>query len=104
MFLLCDGTIVVGICENYEQDENGNVTNLDSSVSYGFTPDIYEIREEEIPQDFKPFKYRFTEDEGFVRDENYTEQDPLYLEHQLELAFQKIVELETALCELSEEL
>lgn len=104
MFLLCDGTIVIGTCENYEITDTGNLINLDNSSTYGFIPKVYEVAQEDLPEDFKPFKYRFTEDEGFIKDENYTEQDPLYLEHQLELAFQRIAELETALCELSEEI
>ena len=104
MFLICDNGIAIGICEKYEQDENGNITNVDAQVSYGFIPTIYEIEKEDIPADFVPFKYHFNEEEGFVKDENFLERDPLFVEHQLELAFERINELENALCELSEEI
>lgn len=101
VFTLMNGTVVART-SNYSVAPNGMTIDHDKNISYAFKVKVFEVAKEDFPSDFAPYKYLYTEENGFTIDSNYQEpEEQVNLEDKLLTAEAKIAELEDALCELS---
>lgn len=96
--------LVIAKASAITENQAGNIVNIDQNVAYGFPVKTFEVETENIPEDYAPYKYFYSEEEGFVIDPNFVEPEPptIPLEEQLQAAMNRIADLEEAICELSE--
>ena len=101
MFVITDhNDVIIKITDSVDFQDNGNalVDNGSLAIAKYLIKEIYEVSE--VGENVKESMWCYTDDQGFYKNEDYTES--ITTDQELEIIKEQITNLELALCEMYE--